>query len=404
MKIYLTALLVGIATLAILLFRINKPESFFFDEPLYVDPAKALVAGAPDTNPEIPPLGKLIIAAGVGLLGDNPYGWRAPEALFGALTVVGVFFWVKLLVHDYELALSAAALAVFNNFIYVLSRVAMMDVFLVGLLIWGLVAFTAAMEVEDVSLNQRRSILALAGVMFGLACACKWNGLTTLGVVLFMSAVLLWRATRSQNEVIARYGQRLREIGVVACGTSLLVVPILVYAITYWPLCHNLHRPFGARELIAMNVLIWRLHRADPGNVFIASKWYSWVFQIQPQRALSYLVGNWVIMWSGVVAVAFCIRRVWNSLPEAFVVLLYAGNLLQWAITPQKHLYYYYYFPAAMFVGIAIPIALHRLPSRIFGVRLSLLVVIAAACAFLFCYQRMAHLDAPLDCALGCWP
>jgi hypothetical protein len=153
-----------------------------------------------------------------------------------------------------------------------------------------------------------------------------------------------------------------------------------------------------------MNVSIWRLHRADLGNRGIASKWYSWIFQVGPQRALSYLVGNWVIMWGGLLALGFCIRRMCNFLPEAFVVALYGGNLLQWAITPQKYLYYYYYFPAAMFLGVAIPVALHRLPRRIFGVRLSVICVVAAGCAFLFCLPHMAHLEAPFDCALTCWP
>jgi hypothetical protein len=33
-----------------------------------------------------------------------------------------------------------------------------------------------------------------------------------------------------------------------------------------------------------------------------------------------------------------------------------------------------------------------------------LMLVIAAAIAFLFCFQRMARLDPPFDCAFGCWP
>jgi dolichyl-phosphate-mannose--protein O-mannosyl transferase len=108
-------------------------------------------------------------------------------------------------------------------------------------------------------------------------------------------------------------------------------------------------------------------------------------------------------MWSGVAALAFCLKRI-GSLPETLVVLLYAANLLQWVATPQKHLYYYYYFPCAVFLTAAIPIALSRLPRRIFGIELSMVCVVAAAVAFLYCFQRMAHLDAPFDCALGCWP
>ena len=41
--------------------------------------------------------------------------------------------------------------------------------------------------------------------------------------------------------------------------------------------------------------------------------------------------------------------------------------------------------------------------SSCFGVRLSLLILVAAVAVFLWCYPRMANLEAPWDCALGCW-
>jgi dolichyl-phosphate-mannose--protein O-mannosyl transferase len=83
---------------------------------------------------------------------------------------------------------------------------------------------------------------------------------------------------------------------------------------------------------------------------------------------------------------------------------LYAGNYLQWAITPQSCMFYYYYFPAAIFLGVAIPMALRQLPAQVFGVRLGTLSVLPALLVFAYCYPRMAHLPPPFDCALGCWP
>jgi dolichyl-phosphate-mannose-protein mannosyltransferase len=402
-RTWLTALALAVAALTIFLWGINKPQSVFYDEVIYVDSAKAFLAGGA-TNAEVPPLGKLLIAAGIKTFGDNALGWRVMGSFFGALTIAGVFVWVYLLVHDYALASTAAILALLNNFLYVMSRVAMMDIFLVGFLIWGLVAFTMLLEMDELSVTQRQMLLAASGAMFGFACACKWNGVDTLGVVILIATGLLWGAKRSKNEAILRHGRNLRQAGIVPSLLGLLVVPVVAYSATYWPLCHSLHRSFSLRELVTMNVSIWRLHRADLGNPGIASKWYSWIFQVGPQRALSYLVGNWVIMWGGLLALGFCIRRMFNFLPEAFVVALYGGNLLQWAITPQKYLYYYYYFPAAMFLGVAIPVALHRLPHRIFGVRLSVICVAAAGCVFLYCLPQMAHLEAPFDCALTCWP
>lgn len=61
------------------------------------------------------------------------------------------------------------------------------------------------------------------------------------------------------------------------------------------------------------------------------------------------------------------------------------------------------FYPAASFLGVAIALALGSLPRSIFGVRVSLVVLVVAASVFLWCYPRMAHLESPWDCALGCW-
>jgi len=402
-RVTVTAFAVGVLSLTLFLAGISKPSATFYDEQQYVSSARALLAGAANPNPEAPPLGKLLIAIGMKALGDNPWGWRIAGAVAGALTLMAMFLWTHLLLHDYVLALTACTLTLFNNFLFVMSRVAMMDVFLVMFMMWGLVAFTAVLEWNGLNVTRRRLILVFAGTMFGLACACKWNGIDTLGIVIAASAVLLLVAKQADADRILRYRTHLLEVGVLPLIVSLLAVPVVAYSLTYWPLCRSLHRPFTIGELLSMNLYIWRFHLATPGNKAIASPWYTWLFATDPQRGLSYLVGNCVVMWGGLLALVFCARRFWNSFPETLVLALYAANLLQWGITPCKSTFYYYYYPAAMFLGVAIPLALRQLPERVFGMRPAFILVLASAVFFLFCYPRMAHLDAPWDCAFGCW-
>lgn len=283
----------------------------------------------------------------------------------------------------------------------------MMDVFLVFFLAWGLVAYTAALELE-ITTAKRRLLLYLSGILVGLAAACKWNAVDTLAVLLLASFALFWISKRRfnvTNSSIVRYAHNVRQMGIPALLLALLVSPIISYSLTFWPLCRSLHLSFGMHQLLAMNLFIWRFHIAVPGNRFIASSWFSWPFNLHPQRALSYLLGNPVIMWGGLVALVFCLRRFWKSLAfaEGLVVLLYTANLLQWAVTPAKSTFYYYYFPAAMFLGVALALAVHNLTVRVFGVRVSFLILMAAGVVFLWCLPKMAHLEAPWDCALGCW-
>jgi len=408
-----TALLFALAALAILLPGLGRPKAMFFDEAYFVPEARAFIQGVPNPKPDAPPLakpplGKLIIAIGMKTAGDNSFGWRIAGAVCGALTVAAVYLWAFLLLQDANLASLAAGLALFNNFLFVMSRIATVDVFLMFFLMWSLVAFSAAL-VLPVKAGTRRLLFCLAGVLVGLAGACKWNAIDTLAVyILVAAALLLVPRSRLVTKVpsLLSFAQNLSEAGIPFLLLGLLVAPIAAYCFVFWPLCRLIHIPFSLHELAAINTFMWHFNRTTDINPFLISPWWSWPLNLNPQRSLSYLVGNPVVAWTGLLALAFCLRRFWKAiaLPEALVLLLFAANFLQWAVTPQRGLYYYYYYPCVMILGVAIAVALRSLPARVFGVRISLLLLVAAAVFFVRCYPQMAHLDSPWDCVFGCWP
>lgn len=396
--------------MAILLFGIKNPRMMFYDEGYFVPESKVFIQGPASVNPpqEKPPLGRLMLAMGIKVAGDNSLGWRVSAGVCGALTVVAVFSWAYLLVQDLQLASLAAGLALFNNFLFVMSRIAMMDAFLMVFLVWSLVAFTASLVLE-VSVGVRRLLFCASGILLGLAGSCKWNAIDTLAVLVPVTFGLFWIARRPVagfTSGLSPWANKVNEIGVPVLVLGIVIAPVASYSLTFWPLCRAIHQPFNLAELVAMQRSIWHFHTANKWNPAITLAWYKWPFNLNPQRAQSYLVGNPVVAWGGLAAMAFCFRRLWKRItfPEGLVFLLFAANYLQWAVTPEKGLFYYYYYPSVMMLGMAIAVALRSLPSRIFGVRISLLVIVAAAVVFLKCYPQMAHLEAPWDCALGCWP
>ena len=307
----------------------------------------------------------------------------------------GHFFCTYLLLGDYRLALTAAALTLFNNFLFVMSRVAMLDVFYFAFVMWGVLAFTASILL-DLSIVKRRVLLLTTGLMFGLGTACKWNAVVTLAAVALVAVVLYARNTRY-----------LRQVGTPTLILALVIFPIVAYSLAFWPLCRRFHLPFTVGELLSLNAFIWRYHVNCPGNPALDSRWYHWLFRSTPERGLSYLMGNFVVVWGGLLALLICAWRFCRSLalPEGLVTMFYAVNLLQWVVIPQQRTVYYYYYPSAMFLGVAIAIAISRTQTqRIFGVRISLIILLAATIFFIYCYPRMAALDAPYDCMFGCWP
>jgi hypothetical protein len=400
MKIILTVTILAIASFSLFLWNIGTPSDYGLDEYIFVPAAKSLLEHTPNPAPETPPMGKLMMVPGIKAFGDNAVGWRVDSAAFGSLVLVGVFFWVYVLANSYAAALSAAVLALLNNFVYIFSRTGLMEIYFVTFLIWGLAGFTAAVKLPSISITSRRGLLLFSGIMLGFAGASKWNAIDSLGVVIGACVVLLWLSRRTANSEIAQLGSNLRDTGLAWVFASLIVVPMLAYAVAFIPFL----RPVTFHEWLATNKYIWSYHHAQIGNVFLCTPWYTWPLKIQPLRVLSYLVGNWYVMWIGLLALLVCARRFGKSFAETFLVVLYVGNLLQWPLTPQHCLFYYYYFACAMFVTIAIPIALRQFPERIWGARLSVVSVLPALFVFAYCFPRMAHLAPPFDCALGCWP
>ena len=382
----------------------------YYDEGLYVPEARAfshweIDAATRTHNLARPPFGKMLMAVSIKIAGDTPFGWRVGSAVCGALTLVAVYLWTLLLLGDPRLAALAAVLTLFNNFLFVMSRVGMMDSFLIFFLMWSLVAFTAAL-VLHLTVTRRRLLLVASGALMGFAGAVKWNAVDTLAVLILVSAVLLWVGRRSSAPPsLSNYARSTRQIGVPALLLGLFAAPVLFYCLTYWPLCRILGRPFNLAELIAIHRDTWYLSTHWATNKAITSAWYTWPFSLSPQRALSYLLANPVVAWGGIAALVVCLRQFWKTLalPEGIVFLLFAANFLQWAVTPEKGLMYYYYYPSVMILGVAIAVALRSSPRSVFGVRLSLIVVLFAAAVFLWCYPRMTHLQSPWDCALGCW-
>ena len=171
------------------LIGISAPRGYNFDESHYVPAAKQVLQLESDPNREHPPLGKLLMAVGIGLFGDRPLGWRVMSTVFGALTLVGMYLWALALFRDRSLALWAALVTLVNHLLYVQARIGMLDTFMFAFLAWACAAFTAAWD-PGLESGRKQRYLAFAGCLLGLATATKWFGFIVwaacLGIVVMV--------------------------------------------------------------------------------------------------------------------------------------------------------------------------------------------------------------------------
>jgi dolichyl-phosphate-mannose-protein mannosyltransferase len=126
---------------------LDQPKgSFIFDETFYVNAARVIIGqsqqyyqDAPlglDPNSYHPPLAKLLIALSMYVFGDNWLGWRLPSVAFGSMAVL-VFYQFMKRTANRETSLIAVFLFSFDNLIFGLSRIAMLDIFALTFMLLG---------------------------------------------------------------------------------------------------------------------------------------------------------------------------------------------------------------------------------------------------------------------------
>lgn len=258
------ALVVVIAAFA-RLWGLGHPASLVFDETFYVKDAWTLFnlgyesswpsdadaqfnAGQTDiylTSPSFvvhPPLGKWLIGLGMGWLGpDNPVGWRIATVIAGLIAVVLLMLIARALFKSTLLATIAGFLFAIDGNAIVMSRVALLDnfVMLFALLGFGailldrqwsavrLAMWLAAKEGRGKDWGPAlwwRPWLIAAGTAFGATAAVKWNGLYFLAAFAVYTLVVDAVARRRAGIPFWLSGTILKQ----GPATFLLMVPIAI--------------------------------------------------------------------------------------------------------------------------------------------------------------------------------
>lgn len=214
----LTGWLASIAVAGLALFLrlwdLGRPRSFSFDETYYAKDAWSMLnfgyvrdytdkaderilagrtTGSWADDPSMivhPEVGKWMIAAGERVFGMDPFGWRVAAAVTGALMILVMIRLARRLTGSTMLGLLAGLLLSFDGLQLVLSRLALLDIFVA---FWTLLAVHLLVMDRD-SVRRRlarlrpdpptsafrpflwwRPWLLASGVAWGLAIGTKWT-------------------------------------------------------------------------------------------------------------------------------------------------------------------------------------------------------------------------------------
>jgi len=80
---------------------------------------------------EHPPFAKLIIAGGIEIFGDNPWGWRMPAVILSTIALIAFYDICRKLGGSHKTAFLATMFLGLENLMFIHSGMAMLDIYVV---------------------------------------------------------------------------------------------------------------------------------------------------------------------------------------------------------------------------------------------------------------------------------
>jgi dolichyl-phosphate-mannose--protein O-mannosyl transferase len=257
------------------LWQLGRPEQFLFDETYYAKDAWSLlkhgyvtsyvpgadhkilvgqVEGIFERAPSMivhPEVGKWLIALGEATFGMDPFGWRVSAAVVGTLMVLVLIRLVRRLTGSTLLGCTAGLLLTFDGLQFVMSRLALLDIFMSFFLLAAVAALVVDRDRTRLRMARKvpmdwvagpkdwgplrglwfRPWRLLAGVLFGLAVGTKWSALYPLAA--FGVLVYAWDAGARHALGVRRAWLRSAVADALPAFVHLVVVAFVVYVVTW---------------------------------------------------------------------------------------------------------------------------------------------------------------------------
>jgi dolichyl-phosphate-mannose-protein mannosyltransferase len=228
------------------------PRGKIFDEAYYATEAQEMLRFGYEDNRGYmfivhPPLGKWLIAAGSAVFGDNSVGWRVAPALAGILCVLILVRVTRRITGSTLLGAVAGLLLALDGLSLVMSRTALLDIFMPLFLLCAFASFVldrdqvrarlAALYADGADLSAGVPTLGprpwrlLAGVSLGLALSIKWSAASFAVIFVLMS--LLWDRGALKSAGVRRPTVETLRRSVPFATGSLLVAPLATYLATW---------------------------------------------------------------------------------------------------------------------------------------------------------------------------
>jgi hypothetical protein len=210
-------------------------QKMYFDEVYFARAAEDYVNHQIPDERTHPPLGKLIQAVGVAIIGETPFGWRIIGVIFGTLMVPLMYLLGKKLFKTWIGGFSAAFLFTFDFMHFTMARIGTADTYVVFFSLLSQLFFLIYfMNVVKDGWKTSVLPLLLAVIFFGLGFSTKWFTIFSAGGMLVLLIAYRFKdAIKTEGGFADKYAALLDYPFLLLLGFIGLCIPI--YFATYIP-------------------------------------------------------------------------------------------------------------------------------------------------------------------------
>lgn len=318
------------------IYDLGYPGELVFDEHHFVKNARNYLGARSDWN-DHPPLGKLLIAVGMLVDGDDSTGWRLVPLTFGVVLTALAYLLGAAAYSNREAGLYAAGFVTASGFLVVYSRTAHLD---------GVLATLMTLAALVLWRSRTRLGMLAASSLIGVAASIKFSG-----AVLVIPWALL---------SIRRFGIERRTLGLLAGGLGLMAGTYVALFSLGLGLAGDAH---GLADVARKSLELLHHHWGlDDWEHAATSRWYTWfvprgridMHYVREEEVVRALItaSNPVLWWGVNAAVAWsgllALRRRIATRGQSYLLLLWAVPLLPWILT-NRDSYIYHYLPSYVF-------------------------------------------------------
>jgi dolichyl-phosphate-mannose-protein mannosyltransferase len=430
LRSWLLAIMLAIIGGILRFYRLGYPTDAgtpVFDEKHYVPQAWQMVRnGGVEDNPAYelvvhPPLAKQLIALGEMWRGYDPVGWRISAAIAGTICVLLIVRIARRLTRSTMFGVVAGVLLLCDGVSFVQSRMGMLDIFLT---LFVLASFGALLvdrddmrarmavavaegRVHDSPFGPRMGVRwwrFATGVLLGMACAVKWDGV--YWVAAFGVTSVVWDLCARSAAGVRRpwAGTWVRDVLPALWG--LAAIPILTYLAGWWAWFasetgtdryevgrdigtggHWAFVPGALRSLWYYSGHVLAFHESLKTSQTHPHPWeskpWTWPMGLRPMLyylstsghdcgsvvndgaqnqcvSATMLIGTPALWWASPLTLTWSVWKAFTRLDWRYgaVLIGYGAGYLPWFLDIDRQMYYFYATPLAPFLVLGITLVL----------------------------------------------